>query len=74
MRDDPGLDDVYYGADMNFAVAEPAPYRSGSFAQAQAQVPDAWNSPVAFQPLTTHEARPVEQASVSPEPLIDDNK
>jgi hypothetical protein len=75
-RDDPGLRDVYYGADLNFAVAEPAPYHSGTFSQAQA--PDAWNTPVAFQPLTAPpDVRPVEEATVSPEPVIvgdDDNK
>jgi hypothetical protein len=74
MRDDPGLQDVYYGADLNFAVTEPTPYHSGNFAS-QASATDSWNTPVAFQPLTTPaEARPVEEATVSPDPLIDANK
>jgi len=74
MRDDPGLRDVYYGADMNFVVVEPAPYHSATFARAEAA--DAWNTPLAFQPLTAPALRPVEEATVSPEPIIDggDNK
>jgi hypothetical protein len=73
-RDDPELRDVYYGADLNFAVAEPSPYHSGTFAHAEAA--DAWNTPVAFQPLTVPAVRPIEEATVSPEPVIDgeDNK
>jgi len=71
MRDDPGLRDVYYGADMNFAVAEATPYHSGTFAHAEPV--DAWNTPVAFQPLTAPEVRPVQEATVSPEPAIADD-
>jgi hypothetical protein len=71
-REEPDLQDVYYGAEMKFTVAEPAPYHSGNFSSAQARASDAWNTPVAFQPLTTPAAmaRPVEHATVSPEPAI----
>lgn len=72
MRDDPDLRDVYYGADMNFVVVEPTPYHSSTFSS-QATASDAWNTPVAFQPLTAPEVRPVEEATVSREPAIGDD-
>ena len=69
MRDDPGINDVYVGADANFVVEERP--SSASPAIAQARPLDPWNTPVAWQPLTTPVAEPVQEAGVNADPAID---
>ena len=72
-RDDPGLRDVYVGADATFAVTEPAPYRSPHLAENRTV--DAWNTPVAWQPLVTPvAAQPTAEAAASPDALFEANK
>jgi hypothetical protein len=68
-RDDPGLRDVYYGVDANFAVEEPASRRANTVAQGQPL--DPWNTPVAWQPLTAPVINPIQEAVVSPDPAVD---
>jgi hypothetical protein len=68
-RDDPGLNDIYYGIDANFVIAEPTPRRTNTVAQAQAV--DPWNTPVAYQPLTAPVLNPIQEAGVNADPAID---
>jgi len=68
-RDEPGLNDIYYGIDANFVVAEPMPRRTTTVAQTQTV--DPWNTPVAYQPLTAPVLNPIQEAGVSAAPAVD---
>jgi hypothetical protein len=70
MRDDPGVEDVYVGADANFVIEDRTTTAQRTSA-AQNRPLDAWNTPVAWQPLTTPAAAPVQEAGLSPDPAID---
>ena len=67
-RDDPGLNDIYYGIDANFVVAEPL-HRPPTVARAEPV--DPWNSPVAYQPLTAPVLNPIQEAGVSTDAAVD---
>ena len=69
MRDDPGVNDVYVGADANFVLHDSA--TAQRTAAAEDRPLDAWNTPLAWQPLTTPVAAPVQEANVSAGPAID---
>ena len=66
-RDDPGLNDIYYGVDANFVVAEPLHRPT----VARAEAVDPWNTPVAYQPLTAPVIQPIQEAGVSADPAVD---
>ena len=68
-RDGPDFEDVYIGADAQFVVVDrPA---SGTPGVASARPLDAWNTPVASQPITVPDVSPVQEAGTSAEPVID---
>jgi hypothetical protein len=67
MRDDPGVEDVYVGADANFVIED----RTQRTTVAQDRPLEAWNTPVAWQPLTPPVAAPVQEAAVSADPAVD---
>lgn len=72
MRDEPGLNDVYFGADANFVVEDRSVSRRPAVTASRPL--DAWNTPVAWQPLTSPVVNPVQEAGLSREPVIDENK
>jgi hypothetical protein len=73
MRDEPGFNEVYFGADANFVIEDRSATRQPLVASSRPL--DAWNTPVAWQPLTTPVVNAVQEAAVSPEPaILDDNK
>ncbi len=69
MTDDPGVRDVYVGADANFAIEDQPSVRA--VALAEHRPVDGWNTPVACQPLTQPVSADVREAGVSAEPLLD---
>jgi hypothetical protein len=71
-RDDPGLQDVYVGADANFVLEDRSSAPRPTIAQDRPL--DAWNTAVAWQPLTVPDASPVQEAGIDAAPALDANK
>ena len=73
-HEDPGVDEMYFGADAQFAITDRRQqrYLLSSALPTQTNTHDAWNPTIALDPVPAPITPPIEQAATDdPAPLED---